>query len=134
MYAQHARGREGATSGVPINYSGNAFRYPPPTAVHGVPPRETRTDNGYEVPCEPPAQASDVGEESVRAMEECLTEEAPSRQDVAGVGNDKGALLPSLLRGVGQEELLLLGLLLLLGGESEGGGLPLYLLLLLLFG
>ena len=131
MYAQHRRQAEGM-SAVPRNYSGNAFRYPPPTPfsplVREAPSAES------ELSSDAPTQAVDDRIDDTRVVQ---TEERPEDSVRSEREREEHSLLSGLLpHGIGSEELLLLGLLFLLSGEKENArqDLPIYLLLLLFCG
>lgn len=138
MYAQHAGGgREFSSADVPHNYSGNAFRYPPPTtlknapsAVPSMPERESEpTPNVDE------REALEMQETEERHVDE-QEEEMREQEREESEPQISQSHVPALLaHGIGNEELLLLGMLLLLtGNENERNDLPLYLLLLLFCG
>lgn len=123
MYAQH-RG----PSGIPQNYSGNAFRYPPigqfPSEEHEWENRNVPVSDepasGDPPPCPLPTPA-------LPPVEPVKDEPQPARH---GLVSGLGQLM-------GNEELLLIGLFLLLSGQTdkdEGGNLLFYLLLLLFCG
>lgn len=130
MYAQHRRQADGM-SAVPRNYSGNAFRYPPPTPLS--PPVREAASAESEVSDIPIKVADGKADEAeVVQAEERQEDSARSEQDREG-----HSLLSGLLpHGIGNEELLLLGLLFLLSGEKDNArqDLPIYLLLLLFCG
>ena len=121
MYAQH-RG----LSGVPQNYSGNAFRYPP---IGQIPLREED------------ARQPDLPEVNEPASGEAPPCPLPTPSlPPPELPKEKGApVRHGLLSGIGQlignEELLLIGLFLLLSGHEDGeqGSDLLFYLLLLFF-
>ena len=118
MYARHT-----GASGVPQNYSGNAFRYPPigPLVAKEEPPEQTMHLSDREPSEQPkrplPAPAAEPVEREVVPAPRGLTQ--------------------SIGQWLGSEELLLIGLFLLLSGhndkDGDGGGDLLFYLLLLLF-
>lgn len=151
MYAQ----RRSEVTIPPSNYSGNAFRYPPPTPV---PPlaregAENALIGGGErsveraLPMEEARSSfmsGEVGAEDGGEVASAEHKASLERVDVRSTDGDadgaSGAARLSfgawrgLLQNLGGEELLLLGVLLLVSGEEGGTVLPLCLLLLLLCG
>lgn len=123
MYTQHSRQRDAAAAAVPRNYSGNAFRYPPPTSI--VPSgTAARTDEVETPPKEEHGEAQER-----EGMTSAVTSDASAEE-----GGERLHLSSLLSHALDNEQLLLVGLLLLLRGEQDMGDLPLYLLLLLFLG
>jgi hypothetical protein len=151
MYAQ----RRSEVTIPPSNYSGNAFRYPPPTPL---PPltregaEEASVGGGARsleqaIPMEAVRSAGVSGGARLEDGEEAASAEytaTPAREDgrladgVADAAKEASRISFGAWRGIlqnlGGEELLLLGVLLLVTGEEGGTVLPLCLLLLLLCG
>lgn len=126
MYTQRRTPPE--AGGIPQNYSGNAFRYPPIGALG--------QDNTHDVSQDAPP----FGE----AVPEQRQENYPVAIEAHPVKSEGQPGFLSLLggHGIGNEELLLLGLCLLLSGDGGGlfggrggkGDVVPYLLLLLFLG
>lgn len=126
MYTQRRTPPE--VGGIPQNYSGNAFRYPPIGALG----QESVSDVTSDAP--PPQEA--VPEQRQENYPVAFESHAARPEDRSGFLSLLGG------HGIGNEELLLLGLCLLLAGDGGGlfgtrggkGDVVPYLLLLLFLG